>query len=141
MIWLSHAISKHLSLGEPMQLRHVIAGVSFIAQLALNSAARANDPIGPFEIWQDFEGGKICDVILTDEVSIGGKGLQVDQTCLEAIDFGGEPLAWHIDDEGWLRFTDALRKFVLRFEPQADGSFYARRVEEQKESLVLSRAD
>lgn len=96
---------------------------------------------GTYQVAEDFEGGKICDIRLTSEVSIGGQGLEADDKCLETIDFGGEPVAWHIDDEGWLRFTDALRKLIIRFEPQSDGGFYARRVELGKESLSLSRAD
>lgn len=124
-------------------MRFTTIAASAIIYILSTSSLNAQEPLspGPYQIWQDVEGGKICDMILDEEVSIGGQALTTVQSCLNTIDFGGDPIAWHIDDEGWLRFTDAQRKLILRFEPHEDGSYYARRTELQKENLVFSRAD
>jgi len=95
---------------------------------------------GAYEIWEDFEGGKVCPLALDDEQSIGGFALEGDDQCMEPFKLTGDPNAWFLDDEGWLVLIDAARQTLVRFRPDEKGGFYADRTADRLESLNLTPA-
>jgi hypothetical protein len=113
--------------------------IGFAFLLAAVSATRAAGAGGKYSLWEDFEGGKVCEVVLTAEQTIGGYVFQGNQRCMKVFKFDGEPYAWFIDQEGWATIVDATRKILVRFEPHKDGSFYANRTADRLESLNLTR--
>ena len=94
---------------------------------------------GTYELWEDFEGGKVCDVVLETERTIGGYVVRGDNRCMKAFKFSGEPHAWFIDREGWATIVDASRKILVRLKPGEDGSFHANRSAHRLENLNLTR--
>ena len=94
---------------------------------------------GAYEIWEDVEGGRVCQVNLSGERTIGGYVLEGDLPCLQQLDLKGEPFAWLIDNEGWFVIIDATRRILVRFEPSTDGeSFYSNRQADGLESLNMT---
>jgi len=119
----------------------LIIGVALLVASCIASVASepyAEKLKGKFDIWEDFEGGKVCPVTLTDETSIGGFALEGDESCLAELKLGGDPSAWFIDDAGRFVLIDATRHALVRFEPLEDGSFYANRSAEGLDNLNLT---
>jgi len=110
--------------------------------LASGAAALAEDNANlksAYEVWEDFEGGRVCRVELTDERTIGGNVIGGDVACVRELDLDEEPAAWLIDNEGWFVLIDATRRILVRFEPSPDGvSFYADRRADGLPSLNLT---
>ena len=96
---------------------------------------------GAYDIWEDFEGGKVCKINLGDEPTIGGYALEGDANCFAAFKLDGDPYAWFVDQERRIVIIDATRKILIRFEPVEDGAFYARRTDAGLENINLTPAD
>jgi hypothetical protein len=94
---------------------------------------------GKHELWEDFEGGKVCKVTLGHEPTIGGFAFKGDARCMKAFKFTGDAYAWHVGSDGWLAITDATRRTLVRFKPHKDGSFYADRSADGLDNLNLTR--
>ena len=120
--------------GGGLALAALLLSVTPLASAAMNAAP----PAGHYEIWEDFEGGAVCQLLLEDAVSIGGFALAGDNDCMAAFKFSDDPHAWFLDDQDRLAIIDATRNVLVRFERLADGSFYARRNAEGLENLNLT---
>lgn len=120
--------------------RLVVAVVLLLAGSvsALAETAGVSGLKGNYDIWEDFEGGKVCPIRLEDGTTIGGFALAGDDQCMQTFKFDGDPAAWFVDDEGWLVLIDATRKILVRLAPSTDGSFYANRTADGLESLNLT---
>lgn len=124
-------------------MRTLLIGAAWLAAgcIALAaSGAYAENPKGKFDIWEDFEGGRVCPVTLTDEMAIGGFALEGDEACLGELKLGGDPAAWFIDGEGSFVLIDATRHALVRFKALEDGSFYADRSADGLDNLNLTPA-
>jgi len=93
---------------------------------------------GPYDIWEDFEGGTVCPLTLEDEPAIGGSALSGDDDCMQVFNFAGDPYAWFPDGEGRLVIIDATRRVLVRFDALQDGTFYAIRSDAGLENLNLT---
>lgn len=117
--------------------------VSLILAIAMSSATTAAPDIskvkGNYDLWEDFEGGKVCKVVLTSDQTIGGYVFKGDNRCIKVFKFDGDPHAWFIDQKGWLTIVDAARKVLVRLQPLEDGTFHADRSADRLEGVVLSR--
>ncbi len=120
--------------GRSFGLAALLLSVTALAAAAMNAAP----PAGHYEIWEDVEGGAVCELLLEDASSIGGFALAGDNGCMAVFKFSGDPHAWFLDDNGGLAIIDATRKILARFERLADGSFYARRDADGLENLNLT---
>lgn len=97
---------------------------------------------GRHVLWEDFEGGRVCRITLTDERTIGGYAVTSDEPCIRRLAIPEDLFAWFIDAEGWLVLIDVTRRPLLRMKPSpSDGDFYAQRSDQQLENLVLSVDD
>lgn len=111
---------------------------------APDSVASRSDPAvsrikGHYVLWEDFEGGRMCQISLTDTPTIGGFAATADDACVRQLGIAEDVFAWFIaPDDGWLVLIDATRRILLRLQPQQDGSFYAVRTEMQLPNLMLS---
>jgi ABC-type Zn uptake system ZnuABC Zn-binding protein ZnuA len=121
-----------------MRMPTAIAMLLASALLAHASDSDGSQYKGRYEIWEDFEGGTVCPLVLEDEMSIGGFALQGDDGCMAVFELDGDPHAWFVDAEGWIVLIDATRQILSRFEPQEDGTFYANRTADRRTSLNLS---
>lgn len=126
-------------------LRPIIVGgmISiFAAGAAIAASPQALDPAsiaGKYHIWEDHEGGRVCDITLEDGEILGGFALQSDEPCFEKLGFEGDPFAWFVDEQtNEIVVIDVTRAALVRFAVVPDGSFYANRVEEGLESLNLT---
>ncbi len=122
-------------------MRLLLASVALLTAGAVCAAAEPSVAKlkGKHEIWEDFEGGKVCKVTLGDEPTIGGFVLRGDARCMKAFKFAGDAYAWHVGADGWLAITDATRRTLVRFKPHKDGAFYADRAADGLENLNLTR--
>jgi hypothetical protein len=93
---------------------------------------------GPYSIWEDFEGGRVCPITLDAGRTIGGYVLEGDNDCMVPFKLPDDPYAWFVDKDGKLTFIDVTRHILLQFERLADGSFYARREQFGLENLNLT---
>ena len=121
----------------------LIIGVAFLVASCIASVASeayAEKLKGKFDIWEDFEGGRVCPVTLSDETAIGGFALEGADACLAELKLGGDPAAWFIDGEGSFVLIDATRHALVRFNALEDGSFYADRSAEGLDNLNLTPA-
>jgi len=125
--------------GNAMLLR--LALLFLLTSSAGALAAGESNLKGAYDLWEDFEGGKVCNIKLDDEQTIGGFVLEGDEDCFSALKLGGDPYAWFLDSEGQLVVTDATRKVLARFAPVEGGAFYFRRTDAGLESLSLTPAD
>lgn len=97
---------------------------------------------GRYVLWEDFEGGRVCRITLTDQRTIGGYAVTADDACLRELAIPDDVFAWFINADGWLVLIDVTRKPLLRMEPSpSGGDFYAQRSDQQQENLVLSADD
>lgn len=118
--------------------------IALVAVLASVAVANASEPYvsklkGKYDLWEDFEGGKVCKVTLAPDATIGGFVFKGDDRCMTTFKFTGDPQSWFVDKEGWLVILDATRKTLARFKPGKDGSFYANRTADGLENLNLTR--
>jgi hypothetical protein len=128
-----------------MTIARIIAGLALTLGLLHASAAFADDLMpmdttsvdpdllksvyGPWTI-TDATGDKRCNVVLTDEPTIGGSVITVDPACEKTFPVMADIAAWRLM-EGWgIDLADTERKTRIRFttpdtayvaEPETDG--------------------
>jgi len=95
--------------------------------------------LGDYDLWEDFEGGRVCRITLENARTIGGYAVTSDTACVGALKLGGDLFAWFPAEDGAVVLIDAARKTLARLEPLPDQTFYARRQDQGLENLVLSR--
>jgi len=91
---------------------------------------------GHYHLWEDVEGGRVCDVTLEDSRTIGGYAVTADDACVAKLETQGDLFAWFIRDDGAFVFIDATRQPLLTLEALQDGSFYLRRHGQQSLNLT-----
>jgi len=121
-------------------MKALLAPLLFCAAM---SAAHANpDPAirlaGDYDLWEDFEGGRVCALTLTGDQTIGGYGAEGDEDCIAHLGLDGDIFAWFVAGDGQLVLIDATRRALLRFNVTGDGIYYANREGTGLENLVLS---
>lgn len=115
-----------------------------------------------YDLWEDTEGGRSCDVALTNEPTIGGYAAKPDDACLSqyalpwccgrdgnngAVDKSCTPkaiediFAWFITPNDDLVLAVATRQPVFRFPRMEDGRYYFRRDEERLQALLFTPPD
>lgn len=95
-------------------------------------------PIGRFALWEDYEGGTVCNVDLIANRTIGGYDIAYDEACVNSLDIGGDIYAWFPADDGQIVFIDVTRKVLLRMRKDGPEDYYAVR-KPLKENLNLTR--
>ena len=125
----------------------VVAGLALALGLLSGSAVSADDLMpmdtsgvdpdmlksmyGPWVI-ADESGGKRCNVVLTDEPTIGGSVIHVDPACEKTFPVMADIAAWRLMANWGIDLADAERKTRVRFttpdnayvaEPETDGIF------------------
>ena len=93
---------------------------------------------GEYDLWEDFEGGRVCALTLTDAPTIGGDAAEGDEDCIAQLGLDGDVFAWFIAEDERLVLADAMRRVLVRFNLTGDGVYYAIRAEAGLENLVLS---
>ena len=96
-------------------------------------------PVGAFDLWEDYEGGTVCQVYLTANRVIGGYGIDYDPACIETLDVGGDIAAWFPTDDGDIVMIDDTRKSLLRLRKLPQQDYYMVRQTEGKANLNLTR--
>jgi hypothetical protein len=120
----------------------LLSGLVLLLATASTLAAAATDIDklkGKYKLWEDFEGGKVCDVTLETEPTIGGHVFKGNERCMKPFKLSGDPSAWFLDQQGSIAIIDATRKVLVRFKRTPDGSYYAVRATEGLENLNLTR--
>ena len=126
------------------------------------SEAYATRMKGAYHLTEDREGGRSCDVALSNERTIGGYVAQADNACIAVYalpwfcslgDAGDaekacafkpteDIFAWFLSPEGDVVLIDAARQPLFRLKPVEGGIFYQHRDSaEGLESLALSPVD
>ena len=103
-----------------------------------NSPQPDHSPLGRFNLWEDFEGGRVCPIELENARTIGGYTFVFDDSCLKALNLP-DAMAWFPAEDGAIVIIDGTRKILVRLAKQDNGDYYAQRQVVGLENLNLTR--
>lgn len=97
---------------------------------------------GPYHLWEDTEGGTVCDLDLYDTPILGGYGLKIDNACVQKLELDGEMYAWFVDpSDQALVIIDAARQAIVRLPHDEGLTYYMQRNATRANGLMLEPRD